>query len=102
MHQESLQDFKPLYQSWPPEYQTIVQASDFEESAEKLWRDDSWFDLTAFPLHSMHLGFGDRQIVTHCIRAGIVDVCLNMNKMQLPATTSAEPMDRHPWAVLSV
>lgn len=80
----------------------MVQASDFEESTEKPWRDDSWVGLTSFPLHSMFLGFADRQIVTQCIRAAIVDVCLNMNKMQLPTTTSAEPMDRHPWAVLSV
>lgn len=79
--------------------QAMVQANDFEESTKKPWRDDSWVGLTFLPLHFMFLGFGDRQIKTHCIRAGIVEVYLNM---KLPTTTSAESMDRHPWAVLSV
>lgn len=80
----------------------MVQASDFEELSEKPWRDDSWIGLTTFPYHSMFQGFGDRQIRTHCVRAGIVDVCLNMNKMQFPTSASAEPMETHPWSVLSV
>lgn len=80
----------------------MVQASHFEESADEPGRDDTWVGLTSFLPHSMFLGFGDRQTRTHCVRAGIVDVCLNMNKMQLPTTTSAEPMETHPWTVLSV
>lgn len=81
--------------------QTVVQASHWEESADAPWRGDSWDDLTSFLPHSVFLGFGDRWARTHCVRAGIVDVCFNM-KMQLPTTTSAEPMEIHPWTVLSV
>lgn len=29
----------------------MVQASSYEESIEKPWRDDSWAGLISFPLH---------------------------------------------------